>query len=508
MIETLRNKMKLAVNFPSPPTVAQQIIELARDPEIDVVKVAKAMSLDPSLTAKILRIANSPMYSKQRKSENLRQALVILGLNAATTLALSFSLLGTYRAIKSSRVDYTRYWRRAILGASAARAFAELKRLNAPEDIFLASLLQDIAVLAVDRVEPRFYDELPGHATHGQLIAHEVGRLGSDHAALGGWLLRHWRLPEGLCQTVEFSHSPATTDPHSRIGMSTRCVALGSECAEMLLSDAASGKLDELSANAAELLGITAGELAGVMERLVAEVPETERLFDTNLMEADACTAIIEQARELLMIRNLQSIREVGALQELTQHFEARTAELEDRHRRDAMTGVFNRGHLDRVLEAEFRSAVTGGWPLSIVFADLDHFKRVNDTYGHPAGDAVLTATAKVILDVVRDTDFVARYGGEEFIILFPGLGAEGARKIAERLLARLRSVKHPVPGGSLVMTASLGLATLHPGAPFGGAAELLEAADRCVYAAKRRGRDRLVAFDSHEFQEPACAIQ
>jgi diguanylate cyclase (GGDEF)-like protein len=145
---------------------------------------------------------------------------------------------------------------------------------------------------------------------------------------------------------------------------------------------------------------------------------------------------------------------------------------------------------------------------LSIVFADLDHFKRVNDTYGHPAGDAVLTATAKVILDVVRDTDFVARYGGEEFIILFPGLGAEGARKIAERLLARLRSVKHAVAGGTLVMTASLGLATLLPGAPFGSAAELLEAADRCVYAAKRRGRDRLVAFDSQEFPEPAFAVQ
>src|SRR5450631_4431820 len=125
MIEKLRDKLKLAVNFPSPPVVAQQIIELASDPEIDVVKIANAMIQDPSLTAKILRIANSPMYSKQRKSENLRQALVVLGLNAATTLALSFSLLGTYKAVKSSRVDYSRYWRRAILSASAARTRSE-----------------------------------------------------------------------------------------------------------------------------------------------------------------------------------------------------------------------------------------------------------------------------------------------------------------------------------------------------------------------------------------------
>jgi diguanylate cyclase (GGDEF)-like protein len=254
-----------------------------------------------------------------------------------------------------------------------------------------------------------------------------------------------------------------------------------------------------LSANAAAWLGIAPEALGEAMERIVALVPEIERLFDTTLLEADACTAILEQARELLMIRNLQSMQQVGALQEITQHFEARTAELEDRHRRDAMTGVFNRGHLDRVLEAEFRSAVAGGWPLSIVFADLDHFKRVNDTYGHPAGDAVLTATASIILDVVRDTDCVARYGGEEFIIILPGLGADGAKKIAERLLNRLRSFHHPVPGGTLTTTASLGLATLHPGAPFDSAAQLLEAADRSVYAAKKQGRDRLVAFDAQE---------
>ena len=107
MLDKLRNKLKVAVNFPSPPAVAQQIIDLASDPDIDVVKVATAMSRDPGLTAKVLRIANSPLYSKQRKSENLRQALVVLGLNAATTLALSFSLVGfldqrSQRAISTS----------------------------------------------------------------------------------------------------------------------------------------------------------------------------------------------------------------------------------------------------------------------------------------------------------------------------------------------------------------------------------------------------------------------
>ncbi|MDB6086509.1 MAG: hypothetical protein JWN43_4390, partial [Gammaproteobacteria bacterium] len=469
MLEELYEKLKLAVNFPSPPAVAQQIIALAGDPDIDIVKVAAVMSKDPGLTAKVLRIANSPLYAnqrtseKQRKSENLRQALVVLGLNAATTLALSFSLVGTYKSVKASGMDYTRFWRRTVLAASAARAFGELKRVDALEDVFLASLLQDIAVLAIDRVQPDFYRDMPTPGTHARLVAHELQRLGVDHAALGAWLLGFWKLPQALCSMVALSHAPDTA-PDSQSGLSARCVALGSDCAELLLGERTSAELAELTAHAASWLGIAPDAVGEALARIVAQIPEIEELFDTTLLAPDTCHAILEQAHELLMIRNLQSLQRISDFQKVSEHFEARTAELEDRQRRDALTGVFNRGHLDHVLDQEFRCAVAGGWPLSIVFADLDRFKLVNDTYGHPVGDTVLIATANIIADVVRDTDCVARYGGEEFIIILPGLGSEGARILGERLLMRLRTARHPVAGGTLVTTASLGIATLLPG--------------------------------------------
>jgi len=176
----------------------------------------------------------------------------------------------------------------------------------------------------------------------------------------------------------------------------------------------------------------------------VAQLPEVQRLFDETLLDDDACVAILEQARELLLIRNLQNIQQVGALQRMTEHFEARTAELENKHRRDALTGVFNRGHLDHVLDAEFRSAVAGGWPLSIVFADLDRFKQVNDTYGH-------RRRRGADCDGKHHSRCGARYGlrgslwRRGFIIILPGLGSDGAKKIGERLLARLRSAHHEV---------------------------------------------------------------
>src|ERR1700693_3572027 len=126
MLDHLKRKLKASVNFPSPPAIAQQIIALAGDPHVDISQVAAVISRDPGLAVKLLRVANSALYSRHRKSTNLRQALVVLGLHGATTLALGLSLVGTYKGLESNGVDYDRYWRRAILSASAARCFGAL----------------------------------------------------------------------------------------------------------------------------------------------------------------------------------------------------------------------------------------------------------------------------------------------------------------------------------------------------------------------------------------------
>ncbi len=494
MLDPLKNKLSLASNFPTPPAIALQIVALAGDPEIDVGRVAATLSKDPGLAAKIMRVANSPLYSKRRKSENLRQALVALGLNAATTLALSFSLVSTYKRGNGAGIDYARYWRRALLGASAARTFGALMGVASAEDIFLAALLQDIAVLGIDRVEPDFYRALPPQATHAEMLAHESSRLGADHATLGGWLLRQWRLPEALCATVEASHEPARAgDP---VAVAARCVALGNECVDMLLAQPMNLDLQPLAAHAEKWLGIDGESLAQAVTTLVAEIPEIERLFDTAILPTEVANAILDQAREMLTLRTLQAVDQVSSLRETTQRLEARTAALEDKQRRDPLTGVFNRGFLDETLNREFCSAVAGCWPLSIVFADLDRFKQVNDTHGHPTGDSVLIETARLFASTVRDSDTVARYGGEEFVIVFPGLATAEAATVAERILSKLRSARHQVAGGTIRVTASLGLATLDSTSGFRRVSDLIEAADRCVYAAKRAGRDRLVCFD------------
>jgi diguanylate cyclase (GGDEF)-like protein len=524
VLESLKSKLRLAANFPSPPAIALQIVALAADPDIDTGRVGATISKDPGLSAKVLRVANSPLYSKRRKSENLRQALVALGLNAATTLALSFSLVASYKTPASGKpaaagksatggktaarrkaaaegnpsaeggFDYARYWRRAILSASAARTFATLKGSRAPENIFLAGLLQDIGMLGIARVEPDVYRALPAEASHAETVALERRVLGTDHAALGGWLLRHWKLPESLCATVEASHDPCAAA--APLDLPARCVALASECVELLLAQQGAPDLEPLAALARSWLDLDPQSLTAAMSTIVAEIPEIERLFETPILEGEAATLILEQARELLTLRNLQAIDQVTVLRQTAEHLEARTTELEDKHRRDGLTGVFNRRYLDEILDREFAAAKAGQWPLSLVFADLDRFKLVNDTHGHPAGDAVLINTARMFLAAVRDSDFVARYGGEEFMIVLPGLAADGAVVVCERVLNRLRDLRHPVAGGSIRVTASLGLATQDTCTPFERVSDLIEAADRCVYAAKKAGRDRMVRFN------------
>jgi len=158
---------------------------------------------------------------------------------------------------------------------------------------------------------------------------------------------------------------------------------------------------------------------------------------------------------------------------------------------RDGLTGLYNRRYLDERLEQESAFAIRHEQPLSAILIDLDHFKQVNDEHGHAAGDDVLRAVGRIIVEAVRSEDIVARYGGEELCVLARGTGERGALALAERLRRNIESL--PIRSGetTLRVTASLGVATTH-----GAGDGLLAAADRALYAAKEAGRNRCIHVD------------
>jgi diguanylate cyclase (GGDEF)-like protein len=157
----------------------------------------------------------------------------------------------------------------------------------------------------------------------------------------------------------------------------------------------------------------------------------------------------------------------------------------------DGLSGLANRRRCEDELEAELVRAERLGGATSLVFGDLDDFKAVNDVHGHPAGDAVLCAFAELLRESVREKiDTAGRFGGEEFVLLLPGTDAAGAAQVAERVRAALAERVIVTPGGAAIrITASFGVATAPP---LANAAELISAADRALYDAKRAGKNRV----------------
>lgn len=157
---------------------------------------------------------------------------------------------------------------------------------------------------------------------------------------------------------------------------------------------------------------------------------------------------------------------------------------------RDPLTRLFNRRHLFRVFRGELRRHERYGDALAIILIDADHFKRLNDAFGHVAGDAALRAIADVCTRSVRTTDVVGRFGGEEFIIVLPHTTATDAAVVAERIRRTISATEIRWRDQPLDVTLSLGVAEAGPGTDTFDS--LLTAADQALYAAKRAGRDRV----------------
>ena len=185
------------------------------------------------------------------------------------------------------------------------------------------------------------------------------------------------------------------------------------------------------------------------------------------------------------------SVREHHAL--LIQNEETRQV-LEKLANKDGLTGLMNRRHFMQSAEVELQRAQRYRRPVTVAMADLDLFKKLNDTYGHAAGDAVLRAFADLVRDTLRQSDFVCRYGGEEFAFLFPEIGPAETEKLAERLRARCDAMDVALPDGrSVKATVSIGLADASE-CPIEIA---LKRADEALYEAKRLGRNRVVVSSS-----------
>jgi two-component system cell cycle response regulator len=169
---------------------------------------------------------------------------------------------------------------------------------------------------------------------------------------------------------------------------------------------------------------------------------------------------------------------------------------------RDGLTKVFNKKYFTDYLEKEFAYAARHNSPLALIFLDIDFFKKINDTYGHPGGDYVLSELSSMMANLVRTEDVLARFGGEEFTVLCRGTDLGGAKIVAERLRRAVETRAFSFGGKNIPVTISLGIASI-PDSAIVDHSAFLAAADKALYEAKRTGRNRVCLHGQEKTPKP-----
>jgi len=224
------------------------------------------------------------------------------------------------------------------------------------------------------------------------------------------------------------------------------------------------------------------------------QAPEQDVVMAYEIDDYRAKTEFSAQRMVTGVIASLRAFAYIAEVERLNGELEhrvaMRTAELERLAMLDPLTGAGNRRHLDDRAAREIDDQQRSAQPIGVVLIDLDHFKQVNDRWGHPAGDQVLQQVVRIAKAELRTSDFLARIGGEEFVILLPGESVRTAADVAERVRRAIENHPIDVSGLSIPVTASFGVTTM-------GVDNLLESAleraDRALYAAKHGGRNRVV---------------
>ncbi len=222
------------------------------------------------------------------------------------------------------------------------------------------------------------------------------------------------------------------------------------------------------------------------LSRFAYEAPDSALVLLTGTLVHQVNVSLAHHRSHRSVVDGIRTELELARNRELPL---AKNAEMEHLAAHDALTGLANRRRFTQLAQQAMRDADTGQFALLI--ADLDHFKAVNDTHGHPVGDAVLQRTATVLRERVRVGDVVARLGGEEFAVLAPGCDAAGAAGLAASLVEAVRTTPFDHADGPGAVTVSIGVAVFETGTDLG---KLLKQADGALYAAKAGGRDRFVA--------------
>ncbi len=472
--------------LPSPPGVAVKLLELFSEDEVVLDDLNEVIGIDPTLTARIIKYANSPMFARRHEAGNLRQAIAMLGANGVKMIALSFSLTEIKGTSDGKKFEFNKFWNSSLATAVCNQSI--YSDCGQDKDTgFLIGLLANIGQLAMFCCRPEDYEQIMEERTvfDLELIDIETLNFGTNRYALGAEVLESWNFPTPIVQALKL-YSDETVESN----FAKKSLGLANRMSYVFLSDqpdyevvrSINSELASVSGNAIEdselFFANTLTKYSDIASILSYDSPEQKSLKE---IELEAKTRIVE------LSMNLHRTNEVMT---------AENDELKDMAYVDPLTKLGNRRQYESIAGAELSRCARLRNSFGLIAIDIDHFKKVNDTYGHAAGDFILQGVGKILDDSLRRYDFAFRYGGEEFVVILPESNKDTCQVVAERLRTGVESNVFEFEGQTIPITISLGGAIYVPGEP-ADLDSLFKMADEALYIAKESGRNQYQTAES-----------
>ncbi len=491
--------------LPTLPSVAAKLLELTKDPETEIRQVIEVIKTDPAITAKILKAANSSFFGLASEVRTIDRAVPLLGTTVATSLALCFTLSDEAMTKGPAVAHYLAYWRQSIVQAAAAETLAQRHNRAVSGEFFLCGLLLDLGQLAMLKTIPRQYHPVRDAVQEldRPLIECEVQSLGFSHVDIGAKLMEHWKLPTTMIEAARLHHAPWTAlvelrdQPQFELIVSmVAAAAIG----DYFCTPFKGRALEQLRLLASNCWGMTSTDVDALLTEVDERFKLAGDLFQVDLSSFGSPSDLMVEANEQLAqiavkehIASAQATVRQQSVEAENRVLQSHNEELRWQALRDPLTGLYNRHFFDETISREFNGCARAAAPIGLLFVDVDHFKRLNDTYGHQYGDEVLQRIAKIFSDSIRSSDIVARYGGEEFVILVKQPTEKGLERIAERIREQIAHEPFECQKTRVSVTVSLGAALTIPDRQGSDShRELIAAADECLYQSKHSGRNRV----------------
>lgn len=491
--------------IPSLPTVAIEALKLFHDTNSSNEQLVSVIRKDPAMVGKLLKVANSSKYGTRGEVTDLGRAVMLMGRSAAAPLVLSFSLAKQSMENSDHLEHYRRFWLRSFVQATAAELLSS--QYGSPAfrgECYTTSILAGLGKLALLKAEPVKYLECLRRAKAEGIPLPRVEQetFGFNHFKLSSILLQQMGLPERCHAAIR-----GINDPHlaaARVGSEKHplldVTRLADAVASLLCDETPAISLIHLEESLAGFQLPKPLSVEEVVKGVQEQINASAQFFDISPDQLPSASDVLQDALEemsrlgdLFSQGNSPQSIPIELLEE-NGRLKRRVADLLHVSRVDALTGICNRAYLLQELSERAALHRVRDWSLGMAVIDIDHFKKINDTYGHQAGDHALKVVAETLRNTIRDSDIAGRYGGEEFVVLLEDSNAVGLAVVGERLRSRIQEAVCIFEGKTIPLTASVGLAegkVVGPEQEFGE--KLFAAADAAMYRAKHSGRNCFV---------------